>query len=170
ARPRPEGGRLTARADGRRALPPGEVDRTTSPGTGLKEGTIMAKGSGRKRSKKSADMAAASRTRAARLAKALAAGLKREAKAASRFEAAQLEVAVLRMALAEVVGEESAEPAPVAATRVEVLPEPKREAARQRPAKAPAAAKPAVAKKPAVAANVPPTRPRRTTRPAPADR
>ncbi len=97
----------------------------------------MAKGSGRKRSKKPAGAAIASRERARRLEKALAAGLRREAKAASRLEAAQIEVAVLRTALAEVVGEVTAQAAPAAVTEVEAAPAP----ARSRAARAPAAPK-----------------------------
>ena len=102
----------------------------------------MAKGTGKKRSKKAADAPGASRNRAVRLEKALAAGLKREAKAASRLEAARIEVAVLRMALAEVVGEESPESAPVAVPEVVSQPAPKAPAA---PKAAPAKAAPAKA-------------------------
>lgn len=84
----------------------------------------MAKGSGKKGSKKTSSGAAGPRKRAAKLEKALAAGLKREAKTASRLEATRLEVAVLRMALAEVVGEVPAEPAPAAAAKVPAKPAP----------------------------------------------
>jgi outer membrane protein TolC len=108
----------------------------------------MARRRGKKGSKKGPRAAAEPRQRAARLEKALAAGLKREAKAASRLEAAQLEVAVLRAALAEVVGEEPAEFAPAPVSEAEAAPKPK----------------------PAPATKAPAARPRRTARPAPADR
>ena len=82
----------------------------------------MAKGSGGKRSKKSAVDGKEWSQRAARLEKALARSLRREAKAASRLEAAQLEVAVLRVALAEVIGKQAPVPAPDAVPEPEALP------------------------------------------------
>lgn len=127
----------------------------------------MAKGSGKKGSKKGSQAPGGPRQRAARLEKALAASLKREAKAASRLQAAQLEVAVLRMALAEVVGEVPAEAAPAGVVEVVVRPQPKSAAARPRTPKAPAAAKSPAAPKTAPKTSA--GRPRRT-RPAPADR
>lgn len=152
----------------------------------------MAKGSGKKGSKKRSRATGGPRQRAARLEKALAAGLKREAKAASRLEASQLEVAVLRMALAEVIGEGPAVAESATAVAVVVPPEPKAMAARPRAPRTPAAAKsPAARKTPAAtkpsaaakspaaakphtaspaAAKAPAGRPRRITRPAPADR
>jgi len=121
----------------------------------------MAKGSGKKGSNKASRATVGPRQRAARLEKALAGGLKREAKAASRLQAAQLEVAVLRMALAEVVGEVRVEAGPAAVVEAVVPPGPKKAAARPRAPRAPAAA---------AAPKAPAARPRRTTRPAPADR
>lgn len=139
----------------------------------------MAKGSGKKASKKPKGAPTGRDRRAERLERALAAGLKRESKAASCLEAAQLEVAVLRMALAEVVGEGPGERELTVVAEVETGPTPKAPAARPRVARtvgatrASAAPKgtPKPAKAPATKAPVAPAaRPRRTTRPAPADR
>jgi len=116
----------------------------------------MAKGTGRKRSKKAAAATGASPSRAVRLEKALAASLRREAKAASRLEAAQIEVAVLRVALAEVVGEGAAVPAPEAIAVVVTPSAPK-----------PAAARPRGARVAATAKTRPPKAPTARTTPAP---
>jgi len=129
----------------------------------------MAKGSGKKGSKKTSSGVTGPRQRAAKLEKALAAGLKREAKTASRLEATQLEVAVLRMALAEVVGEVPAEPAPAAAAKAPAKPATEKKAATP---KRPAGSKPAAAAKAPAKPAPAPARARRAKRsgPAPADR
>lgn len=105
----------------------------------------MAKRTGKKRAKKSADAEGAPGTRAARLENALAKSLEREAKAASRLEAVQLEVAVLRIALAEVVGEGTR---PIAGAPVVEPAAPPTPPAAKAPAK-PAAPAPSRARRPA---------------------
>jgi hypothetical protein len=135
---------------------------------------IMAKGSGKKSSKRSraakAAAAITARERVARLEKALAAGLRREAKAASQLERAQLEVAVLRMALAELIAEADGAPPPAVVAEVTELPAQSVPPTEQKPVARPRASRPRAAAKPATAAAKPAVRAKPATAAKPAVR